>query len=88
MPQGKPAGVRCVQLTVEDRCLLFGRPERPAFCVGLRPSEEMCGRTKEEAYAGLVRLERLTAPAAPPGADVSATPTAGANSAGQPHDSD
>jgi hypothetical protein len=65
MPEGKPAGVRCAQLSDDDRCLLFGMPERPAFCVGLRPSEEMCGRTREEAYAGLVRLERLTAPAAP-----------------------
>jgi uncharacterized protein len=65
MPEGKPAGVRCVQLTEDDRCLLFGRPERPAFCVSLRPSAEMCGRTREEAYAGLVQLERLTAPGEP-----------------------
>jgi Fe-S-cluster containining protein len=60
MPRGKPAGVRCVQLTADNRCLLFGRPERPAVCQSLRPSEEMCGATAEEAYANLVRLERET----------------------------
>jgi len=65
MPEGKPAGVRCVQLDEEDRCRLFGRPERPAFCAGLRPSEEMCGQTREGAYARLVQLERLTAPDGP-----------------------
>jgi uncharacterized protein len=31
MPRGKPAGVRCVQLTDYDRCAIFRRPERPAF---------------------------------------------------------
>ena len=29
MPQGKPAGVRCVQLTDDNRCAIFGQPERP-----------------------------------------------------------
>lgn len=60
MPEGKPAGVRCVQLTVDERCLLFGRPERPAVCASLRPSEEMCGESKSEAYARLTFLERAT----------------------------
>ncbi len=60
MPQGKPAGVRCVQLTADERCLLFGRPERPAVCASLRPSEEMCGGSRAEAYARLTFLERVT----------------------------
>ena len=38
MPQGKPAGVPCVQLDADMRCRIFGRPERPAFCGGLKPS--------------------------------------------------
>lgn len=62
MPNGKPAGVRCVQLGEDDRCLLFGRPERPAVCSSLRPSEDMCGRTAAEALVRLTLLERLTAP--------------------------
>jgi hypothetical protein len=60
MPHGKPAGIPCVQLLPDMRCALFGRPERPAFCVGLRPSEEMCGKSREEALAGLARLEIAT----------------------------
>jgi len=62
MPNGKPAGVACVQLLPDYRCALFGRPERPAFCAGLRPTEEMCGTNREQALAYLVELERATRP--------------------------
>lgn len=62
MPDGKPAGVPCVQLTSDGRCKLFGLPERPAVCVQLRPSEEMCGATADEALAWLTRLEQETRP--------------------------
>lgn len=62
MPSGKPAGVRCVQLTEENLCRLFGLPERPAVCVSLRPSPEMCGSSAAEAIQGLTLLEVLTAP--------------------------
>lgn len=62
MPDGKPAGVRCVQLTDDNRCAIFGRPERPRVCDALRPMEEMCGTSAAEAFAYLERLERLTAP--------------------------
>ncbi len=63
MPQGKPAGVRCAQLTEDNRCAVFGQPERPAFCGGLRPSPEMCGTSREQALTWLGRLERETNPA-------------------------
>jgi Fe-S-cluster containining protein len=62
MPDGKPAGVRCVQLTEDNLCKLFGQPERPAVCVRLRPMEEMCGTSTEEALIYLTELERLTLP--------------------------
>lgn len=62
MPQGKPAGVRCVQLDETDRCRLFGRPERPAFCASLKPGPEMCGGSREEALAILAALEDATRP--------------------------
>ena len=64
MPGGKPAGVRCVQLDASNRCRLFGKPERPAFCGGLQPSAEMCGDDREQAIRWLGALERETAPAA------------------------
>ena len=60
MPHGKPAGVRCVQLTEENRCSLFGLPERPAVCVSLRPNGEMCGASAGEAMKYLAKLELLT----------------------------
>jgi hypothetical protein len=66
MPAGKPAGVRCAQLTPDNRCALFGRPERPAVCVSLRPSVEMCGSSDQEAMIRLTLLERATAPGATP----------------------
>lgn len=62
MPGGKPAGVRCVQLTGDNRCKLFGLPERPAVCVRLRLHLEMCGQSDAEALATLTAWERLTAP--------------------------
>ncbi len=65
MPQGKPAGVRCVQLTADNRCMLFGKPERPAVCVRLRPNVEMCGDTDEAALVYLAELELATTPTLP-----------------------
>jgi len=62
MPDGKPAGVRCVQLSPENLCMIFGMPERPAVCSSLRPSEEMCGARNEDALVYLTLLERTTAP--------------------------
>ena len=62
MPDGKPAGVPCVQLTAELRCAIHGRPERPACCSGLRPSQEMCGTSASAAMAWLDALEVATAP--------------------------
>jgi len=32
MPEGKPAGVRCVQLDANNLCTLFGSPLRPMVC--------------------------------------------------------
>jgi len=62
MPGGKPAGVRCVQLAADLRCILFGRPERPAVCTSLKPSIRMCGRSAEEAMRILAALEAATRP--------------------------
>lgn len=65
MPQGKPAGVPCVQLDAQLRCRLFGLPERPAVCGQLMPSLEMCGAEQDgghHARVYLARLETLTRP--------------------------
>ena len=62
MPNGKPAGVRCIQLDSENRCMIFGKPERPSFCASLQPSMEMCGENTAHAIAWLTQLETLTKP--------------------------
>jgi uncharacterized protein len=49
-------------LTPDNLCRLFGRPERPAVCVNLRPSHEMCGEDAAQALAYLAAMERATAP--------------------------
>jgi Fe-S-cluster containining protein len=60
MPDGKPAGVRCMQLTEDNRCAIFGSPERPACCAGLQPSPEMCGDDRIHALSWLGALEAAT----------------------------
>ena len=62
MPGGKPAGVRCVQLTPDNRCRLFGRSGRPAVCANLQPSREMCGDSSPAAMEYLELLEQATEP--------------------------
>ncbi|MCR9246057.1 MAG: YkgJ family cysteine cluster protein [bacterium] len=62
MPNGKRAGERCVHLTADYACEIFGRPERPQCCADLRPSVGMCGESRAEALAILQRWERETGP--------------------------
>ncbi len=62
MPQGKPAGVACVQLDAQLQCKVFGRPDRPACCAGLQPSAEMCGDDRAHALRWLAALEHATRP--------------------------
>lgn len=62
MPQGKPANVRCVQLSDDNLCRLFGSSLRPNVCRSLKPSQEMCLTNRDEAMTWLIDLEALTAP--------------------------
>ncbi|MGH2481105.1 MAG: YkgJ family cysteine cluster protein [Ktedonobacteraceae bacterium] len=63
MPHGKPAGIRCAQLTDDNLCKLFGKPERPRICRLYQASEEMCGQSRQEALMHLTLLELATQPA-------------------------
>jgi len=65
MPDGKAAGVRCIQLDAHDRCKIFGQPERPTVCGSLQPGEMMCGDSREQAMRWLGWMEAETAPTAP-----------------------
>ncbi len=62
MPNGKPAGVRCVQLDDNNLCRLYGQPNRPTVCVNLRAEQAMCGDDHGQALAWLAWLEQKTQP--------------------------
>jgi len=62
MSGGKPAGVRCIQLSPENMCKLFGMPERPLICRNFTPCGETCGESFHEAYSFLADLEKATTP--------------------------
>jgi Fe-S-cluster containining protein len=59
MPDGKPAGVRCVQLTLDNRCGIYGQPGRPEVCSSYQASES-CGADRGDALRTLEQLELLT----------------------------
>ncbi|MDX9929138.1 MAG: YkgJ family cysteine cluster protein [Bacteroidales bacterium] len=56
MEGGKPAGVRCIHLTHDYRCALYGRPERPAVCSTFQAEPLFCGSSREEALEILSSL--------------------------------
>lgn len=60
MPQGKPAGVRCIHLDDDFRCAIFTDPARPAVCAGFQPVAYCCGSSQSEALALLTELENCT----------------------------
>ncbi len=66
MLNGKAAGQRCVQLDVQNRCLLFGLPERPAVCLAFQATQDVCGDTDDQAYELLRWLEQDTLPKSSP----------------------
>lgn len=61
MPNGKPAGERCVQLSVENLCSIFGNPERPAVCSAFEADIDVCGSSSDEAIKLLGWWEQMTA---------------------------
>ena len=59
MPQGKPAGVPCVQLDEQLRCKIFGQAGRPAVCGQLQASLEMCGAVDDGGQFARIYLTQL-----------------------------
>ncbi|MCW4151759.1 YkgJ family cysteine cluster protein [Halomonas sp. 18H] len=57
MPDGKPQGVRCAQLDVNNLCRLFGDPRRPAVCLAFDYDPELCGNNRDQAMALIAALE-------------------------------
>lgn len=59
MPDGKPAGVRCIHLTEDNRCSIFGSPDRPAVCSQFKAEPCVCGNSREEALKILSDMEGI-----------------------------
>ena len=57
MPQGKPAGERCIHLDDNKTCTIFHSPERPKVCDGFKAEELVCGKSFEEAMSILSHWE-------------------------------
>jgi ferredoxin len=57
MPHGKPSGVRCIQLSDDNRCNIFNSELRPRVCGSLQPEREMCGESSAEALSTLTLWE-------------------------------
>ena len=58
MPNGKPAGVRCIHLRDDFSCGIY--KERPKVCRDFKAEIEFCGSQREEALAILSKLEQGT----------------------------
>lgn len=57
MPNGKPAGVRCIHLASDMSCKIFNSPERPKVCSGFKAEELICGKNAQEAKEIITSLE-------------------------------
>ena len=60
MPDGKPAGVRCVNLDDNNLCSIHEKDNFPSVCRNFTFDPEFCGKTNEEAFERLGELENLT----------------------------
>ncbi|MCL4110208.1 UNVERIFIED_CONTAM: hypothetical protein GTU68_026728 [Idotea baltica] len=60
MPNGKPAGVRCVQLDANNSCKLFGLDERPPLCSAFQADSSVCGESSQQALTLIQTLELAT----------------------------
>ena len=61
MPDGKPAGVPCVNLEpASKRCHLWGTDQYPDLCRQFQPSLDNCGNSSAEALQILTLLEEQT----------------------------
>ena len=57
MPDGKPAGVRCIHLTNDLLCAIYNYPDKPKVCDDFKFDPEICGSNAEEAKNNILKLE-------------------------------
>jgi uncharacterized protein len=56
MPNGKPAGVRCINLLENLKCGIYDTGTKPKVCDDFKAEKSFCGTTREEALAILSSL--------------------------------
>lgn len=59
MPNGKPAGVKCIHLTDNYKCSIYESPFRPLVCDGFKADKLVCGSCREEAINIFATLEGI-----------------------------
>lgn len=60
MPEGKPAGIKCVQLDENNLCKIFEDPARPDVCSEFKAAIDICGINNRQALEVLNQLEVIT----------------------------
>ena len=60
MPDGKPAGVKCIHLREDYSCGIYEK--RPKVCIDFQAEELVCGDNPQEAFNILSRLEQESDP--------------------------
>ena len=60
MPYGKKAGERCVNLSEDNLCKIFGRSDRPQVCEAFKATEDVCGNSNQQAIEIISYLEKVT----------------------------
>ena len=61
MPNGKPAGVMCVNLDPTDyQCRIWGTTDYPDVCRRFAPAAYVCGDNREQAIRLIGELEQAT----------------------------
>ena len=57
MPNGKAAGIACINLTADFACAIFGLPERPSFCGQFKAEVLFCGESQVQALELIAAVE-------------------------------
>ena len=60
LPNGKPAGTRCPNLTEAGICGIWNSPNFPDICRRFQATEDFCGQNAEEALVRISTMEKLT----------------------------
>lgn len=58
MPEGKPAGISCIHLSEDYRCMIYNHPQRPEVCKNFTAEPDVCGTSREEAMILIYALEK------------------------------